>query len=197
MKEHEQLLSKWLRVLFYIHIASMVITAVNAVSNLDSITAWLSKALSAVVIWSLFQLKAVNPRYRKAAVAKAMVLLCGLLTTPVNTSALGLSSILLLVGATAAWVAAYQEYHAHGELIAEANEKLAKQWNSLFGLEILVGLGISLFSTVATLVLVSAEMDSGTVTTIILVITNIVYLLLDVLYLLYMYRSLKLIENNE
>lgn len=197
MNEHTDLLRKWLRILFYVHIASIAITAVNAVSNLDTITAWISKALSVVAIWSMFQLKDVNPRYRQAAVFSAAVLVCGLLTTPVNSSELGLSSILVLVGAIASWVATYQEYHAHSELVAEQDEKLAKKWNNLFGLEILVGLGVSLFSTVATLVLVSAEMDSGTVTTIILVVTYIVTLLLELLYLLYMNRTLKLFENGE
>lgn len=201
MNEHtesnREMLAKWLRILFYVHIASIAITAVNAVSNLDTITAWISKALSVVAIWSMFQLKDANPRYRQAAVFSAAVLVCGLLTTPVNSSELGLSSILVLVGAIASWVATYQEYHAHSELVAEQDEKLAKKWNSLFGAEILVGLGVSLFSTVATLVLVSAEMDSGTVTTIILVVTYIVTLLLELLYLLYMNRTLKLFENGE
>lgn len=197
MKEHKELLQKWLGMLFYIQIASIAITLVNSVSNLDSITRWASKALSLVTIWSLFQLKAVNSRYRIASITNAGVFICGLLTTPINSSALSLSSILMLAGATAAWVAAYQEYHAHGELIAQADEPLAKRWNSLFILEILMGLGVSLFSTVATVVLVSAEMDSKTVTTIILAVTNIVYLLMDALYLLYMYRMLKLIESNE
>lgn len=201
MNEHtesnREMLAKWLRILFYVHIASIAITAINTVSNLDTITAWISKALSVVAIWSMFQLKDVNPRYRQAAVFSAAVLVCGLLTTPISSSELGLSSILVLVGAIASCVATYQEYHAHSELVAEQDEKLAKKWNNLFGLEILVGLGVSLFSTVATLVLVSAEMDSGTVTTIILVVTNIINLLLAMLYLLYMNRTLKLFENGE
>lgn len=197
MNEHRDLLHKWLRILFYIHIAFLVITAINAVSNLDTVTGWIRKVLTVVIIWSLFQMKDVNPRYQKTAIAKIAVLVCGLLTTPVNTSALGMSGILALAGAIASWVSAYQEYHAHGEVIAEQDEKLAKKWNNLFGLEILVGLGISLFSTVTTLVLVAAEMDSKTVTTIILALTNIVTLMLDLLYLHYMNRTLKLIENEE
>lgn len=196
MNEHRGILGKWLRLLFYVHIAFLVITAINTVSNLDNITLWVRKALSVVAIWSMFQLKEVNPRYRTAAIANAAVLICGLLTTPVNTSALGLSSVLVLVGATASWIASYQEYHAHGEVVAEQDEKLAKKWNSLFGLEILVGLGVSLFSTAATVILVSAEMESATVTTIILAVTNIVYILLDVLYLLYINRTQKLLENG-
>lgn len=194
MREHKDLLSKWLRVLFYAQIASMAMTAVNAVSRLDTITGWLSKALSAVVIWSLFQLKDVHPRYRTAAIAKAVVLICGVITLPVNTSGLGPSTVLLLVGSTASWIAAYQQYHAHGELVEETDPKLGKRWKNLFVWEIVIGLCISFFSTAATVALVSAEMDSNTVTTIVLAVTNVVYLLVDALYLLYMKQTLQLIE---
>lgn len=79
-------------------------------------------------------------------------------------------------------------------MVAKQDEKLAKKWSRLFWVEVLVGLGISLFTTAATVVLVSAEMDSQTVTTIILAVTNLLYLLLDALYLLYMRQTLTLPE---
>lgn len=196
MTEHKELLSKWLRVLFYTQAASMALTVVNAVSNLDSITAWILKAINLTVLWSLFQIKAVNPRYGKAALAKAVVLVCGFLTTPINSSALGLSSILLLVGATASWIAAYQEYHGHGELAAEQDQKLAEQWNSLFLKEILIGLGISVISTVGTTVLVTAGAVTGTITTVIIILSTICNLALEGLYLHYMKRTLTLFETE-
>lgn len=194
MKERKELLIKWLQMLFYIQIASMVITAVNAVSNLDTVTTWVSKALTVVAIWSLFQLKDVNPRYRTTTVSKAVALACGLLTTPVNTSALGLSSILVLVGAAASWIASYQEYHGHGELVAEADEKLAKKWNGLFMWEILIGLGISLISTITTTLMVATGVLTGTITTLIIALSTICGLALDGLYLYYMKQTIKLID---
>ena len=194
MQEHRELLSKWLRVLFYAQIASIVLTVINMATYLDSITVWVSKAITVAVIWSLFQLKEVNPRYRTAAMAQAAVLVCGLLTTPVNSSAVGLSSILLLVGSVAAWVTSYQEYHGHGELVAQADEKLAKKWDGLFLKEILIGLAISAISVVGTTVMVAAGMVSGTITTVIIALTTITNLILEGLYLLYMKRTLSLLE---
>ena len=78
MQEHRELLSKWLRVLFYAQIASIVLTVINMATYLDSITAWAGKAITVAVIWSLFQLKDVNPRYRTAAIAQAAVLICAM-----------------------------------------------------------------------------------------------------------------------
>ena len=194
MNEHRELLSKWLRILFYAQIASMVLTLINMATYLDNITVWAGQAITVAVIWSLFQLKDVNPRYRTAAIAQAAVLICGFLTTPVNSSAVGLSSILLLVGSIAAWVTAYQEYHAHSELVAEADERLAKKWDGLFLKEILIGLAISAISVVGTTVLVAAGMVSGTITTVIIALTTITNLILEGLYLLYMKQTLTLLD---
>lgn len=195
MNEHTHLLKKWLRVLFYVHIGSLVITAINAVSDLDTITIWVGRVLSAALIWAMFQMREANPRYRGAAVAYTLVLVCGLATAflSINT----VSVLVTLAASVCSLVASYQEYHAHSEVVEEQDEKLSKQWSHLFWVEILVGLGISLLSTVATLVLVSAEMDSATITTIIFAVTSIINLLLGLLYLLYMNRTLKLLETRE
>lgn len=196
MNESKNALSAHLRCLFYIQIAAIVITLVNSVSNLDSITRWVSKVLSLVAIRTLFQLKEFHPRYRTAALANLGVLICGLLTTPVNSSALGFSSILLLVGSTCAWVADYQEYHGHGELVAELDPKLASKWNSLLLKEILVGLAVSAISVGSTTAMVVADTLSSTITTVVIVLSTVCNLALDGLYLHYMKKTLSLIENE-
>ena len=195
MNEHKELLQKWLKVLFYAQIASMAITAINAVTHLDNITAWILKAVNVVVVWSLFQLKDVNPRYRTTAIAKVTALICGLLTLPVNTSGWGLSSILLLVGSTAGWVASYQEYHGHGELVAEMDSKLAKRWKDLFVWEVAIALGTSVISIVGVTILVATEVLTTAISTILIAVTTIIGLALEGLYLLYMKRTLNLLEN--
>lgn len=194
MREHKEMLSKYLRILFYIQIASVAITLINSVSNLDSITRWVSKALSLAAIWSLFRLKAVNPRYKTAAITNAVVFVCGLLTLPVNTSGLGLSWILLLVGAGCSWIAAYQEYHGHSELTAQWDEKLAKKWRHLFVWEIVCGLAVSFLTTAVTTVLIVADAPGKLPTTITIVISTAVGLVMDLLYLIYMKQTLALIE---
>ena len=195
MYEQKEILTKWLRTLFYVQIVSMVITAINAVSYLDNITGWLSKGCAVVAIWSFLQLKDVHPRYQTTAMAKAAVLICGLLTTSVNTFVPTFAGILMLAGSLASLAASYQEYHAHGELVEEAVPKLGKQWKDLFVWEIVVGLGISAISVVGTIVMVSADMLSGTITTVIMVLTTLCNLAFQGLYLWYMKRTLNLLEN--
>lgn len=194
MNEHKEALCKHLRILFYIQIASISITLINSVSNLDSITRWVSKALSLGTVWSLFQLKTVNPRYRTAAITNAVVFVCGLLTLPVNTSGLGLSSILLLVGAGCSWVAAYQEYHGHSEVTALWDEKLSKKWSSLFVWELVSGLAVSFLTIIVTTMLVAADTPSKLPTTITIVISTAVGLVMELLYLRYMKQTLTFVE---
>lgn len=197
MTEHKELLRKWLRVLFYVHTASLVIGIVNAVSNLDAVTAWVSRVLSVITIWSISQLKHVSPRYRKAAIFQTVLLVCLLITASASAAGTGVASIAVLVGSGCSLVATYQEYHAHAEVVAEQNRKLAEKWNALFGWEILVGALSSLISGAAALLLASAQMDTVRITTIILILTNVCSLLLQGLYLHYMNQTLKLIDNTE
>ena len=194
MNEHKPLLQKWLKVLFYAQIASMAITVINAATYWDNITAWILKSVNVVVLWSLFQLKDVNPRYRTAAITKLGALICVLLTAPVNTR-LGLSSILMLVGSGCSWVTAYQEYHGHGEPVEAADSKLSKKWKDLFVWEIVIGLGISFISVGATTVLVAAGAASSSITTAIILLSSLSSLVLEALYLLYMKRTLELLNN--
>lgn len=195
MKEYKELLQKWLRMLFYIQIASMALVVVNALTYLDSITVWVNRGLTAAVIWCLFQLKDVNPRYRTSAITKAGVLICGLLTLPTNTSGLGLSSSLMLVGSICSWVTAYQEYHGHSELVAEADGKLAKKWSDLFVWEIAIAIGTSMISIVGTTIMVATGVLTDRIATVLIALSTILGLSLEGLYLYYMKRTLDLLET--
>lgn len=194
MKEHNEVLNKYLRILLYTQIAYMVITCVNAVTHLDRITAWVNKGITVIGIWCLFQLPSVNPRYRAAAITRAGALICGLLTLPVNTSGLGLSSILMLVGSLCTWVTDYQEYHGHSEIVAQWDEKLAKQWKDLFVWEVVVALGTSAVSFFGTVILAATGMLTDTITTVVIFLTTVLGLVLEGLYLIRMRRTLALIE---
>ena len=194
MNEHKEILRKYLRILFYTQIAYMVITCINAVTYLDRITAWVNKGITIIGIWCLFQLPKVNLRYRTAAITRAGALICGLLTLPVNTSGLGLSSILMLVGSTCTWITDYQEYHGHSEIAAQWDKKLAKKWRDLFVWEVVVALGTSIVSVFGTIILAATGMLTDTITTVVILLTTVLGLVLEGLYLVYMKRTLALIE---
>ena len=194
MNEHKEVLRKYFRILFYTQIAYMGITCINAVTHWDSVTAWVNKGITAIGIWCLFQLPKVNPRYRTAAITRAGALICGLLTLPVNTSGLGLSSILMLVGSTCTWITDYQEYHGHSEIAAQWDEKLAKKWRDLFVWEVVVALGTSIVSLFGTIILAATGMLTDTITTVVILLTTVLGLVLEGLYLLYMKQTLELLE---
>ena len=195
MNEHKEILRKYLRSLFYTQIAYMVITAINAVTYLDRITAWVNKGITIIGIWCLFQLPKANLRYRTASITRAGALICGLLTLPVNTSGLGLSSLLMLVGSLCTWITDYQEYHGHSEVAAQWDEKLAKKWKDLFIWEVVVALGTSVFSVFGTVMLMAADMLSDTITTVTILLTTVLGLVLEGLYLVYMKRTLALLDT--
>lgn len=194
MNEHKELLQKWLRVLFYSQIAHMAITVINAVTHLDNITAWVNRGITVIVIWCLSQIRDVNPRYRTAAITRAGAFLCGLLTLPVNTSGLGLSAVLLLAGSACSWITQYQEYHGHGEVVSESDEKLAKKWKDLFTWEIVVALATSVLSVFGTTFLMATGMLTTTVTTVLIWVSTVIGLVLEGLYLLYLKHTLDLLE---
>lgn len=110
---------------------------------------WPQHALTAGMVYCLFQLTAVNLRYRKAAIFLAVQLVCVLVNAAIsyyctylllhtNTninegSALQITAQIMLALAMAAnWIATYQLYNAHGDIAAGNAPTLARQWRQLF-----------------------------------------------------------------
>ena len=193
--EYKELLKKWLRVLFYINLISMIQTVVESVTNLGIVGQWITKILAVVTFWCFFQLKDTNPRYRKAAIFSALVFICGLIMPATRTASFGITSALVLAGSTFGWIVSYQVYHAHGEIAAQWDAKLGKKWSNLFTWEILVSLAVSAVSVFGTTLLIAMDNLSGSLTTVILVLSTILNLFLEGLYLLYMVQTLKLLEE--
>ena len=106
-----------------------------------------------------------------------------------------LSSILMLVGSACTWVTDYQEYHGHSEIAAQWDETLAKKWKNLFVCEVLVALATSVVSVFGTVILMAADMLTDTISTVIIILSTVIGLVLEGLYLIYMKRTLALIET--
>ena len=98
------------------------------------------------------------------------------------------------INAITHWDTDYQEYHGHSEIAAQWDEKLAKKWRNLFVWEVVIALVTSVFSVFGTVILVATEMLTDTITTVIIALTTGIGLVLEGLYLLYMKRTLALIE---
>lgn len=177
---------KWLQYLLYVGIAAAVNSyLVN--SLLGGLSRWLGLALSGAAVYLMFRLIDSNARYQKAALFSGVALVSNLLGI----------QMLSLVGSICSIVAQYQEYHAHSELVAERDSRLAGKWNNLFWLEFAVELILGLLISLVAVSMVAAEgLDAVPVTAIATVAATMVATILRVLYLVYLHRTIKALETE-
>ena len=177
---------KWLQYLLYVGIASLV-SSLLGIFGLSAMSRWIGLAISAATVYLLFQLAAANPRYKTAAIFYAVALAGGLIS----------NAILGLVGSICGIVAQYQEYHAHGELIEEQDPKLADQWGTLFGLEILVSIvAVLLTGLVVGILAAATNISEAAILPVATILVAALGIALNALYLSYLNRTIKLLENE-
>lgn len=182
--------TQWLRYLLYVGIAALANTVLSAIPLLGGLSGWISLAISAATVFLMYKLQSANERYFKAAIFGVVPLIISIL------GRLGIS-FLPLLGAICGLVAQYQEFAAHGELIQQWDPKLANKWGSLFWLQFAVTLISTLLGSVFAAVLVaSGSMDMETATAMIVVAVAMVTLLLEVLYLVYLKKTIRLLEQD-
>lgn len=185
---------KWLRNLFYIHIASTALSLISMLPIPDGWTVWVSRAISVAAIVCLFQLTPAQQRYKKAFLYRTVTFVL-VLIHDTRFGSLPLLSFLLLASSVCSIIAQYQEYHGHGDLIREQDPKLADKWHSLFMWQVVFSVLIT-FAASFLAVLVSMLMGSGTdvASTIVMVITQCLSLALEVVYLVYLNRTIHLVQ---
>ena len=89
MEYRFELLVKWLRVLMYIAIVSLVNSVVNFLPIVPaSVTTWISRGIMVAVVVCMFQLTPANARYKKAGIMRAVMLVCTLITAFVYASSI-------------------------------------------------------------------------------------------------------------
>jgi len=173
---------KWLRVLMYIAITSLVNSIANYFPFVSAdVTTWISRGIMVAMILCMFQLSSVNRRYKTAAILRTIwlgTLLVGTLLHIPATLILG-TSILSVI-------AVYQEYHGHSELIEEMDNELSGKWNSLFIWSFIAPLLLSIGSSVAMVTATFMNLDVAKITAITTGIMRIPQYLVDVIYLMYL-----------
>ena len=128
-----QVLTKWLRVLLFAEIASLVTLFSAMVPVLDGIGPWIGRGASVAVLAALYQLCLVHKRYWKAF----KFYLIAFIGTLVQ--AFAGSNIFTTAASICGLVATYQEYSAHGELLNVIDNQLSGKWMSLFYWELAAG----------------------------------------------------------
>ena len=181
--------AKWLRNLFYIHIASIVLSLPTLIFINNPVTPWLGHALSAGIALCLFYLAPANTRYRTAAILTAVYVGLSVLSQLMPNSLLTIGISILSI------IAAYQEFHGHAEIIEEKDPKLSRRWKNLFVWQIVIGVIAGFSSVAAVVIMVLAEMDLDRITTLVAGAVILVSLIPGILYLVYLHRMIALVEE--
>ncbi len=186
-------LTKWLRVLMYIAIVSLVNSIVNYVPFVPaSVTTWISRGIMVAMIVCMFQLASANGRYKTAAILRAIWL-----GTLILGTLLHLPSVLVLGTSILSIIAVYQEYHGHFEVLADKDTVLSAKWKGLFIWSFIAPLLLSIGSSVAMVISSFMNLDVAKVTAITTGIMRIPQYVIDVIYLLYLKEMLSIFENDE
>ena len=186
-------LTKWLRVLMYIAIVSLVNSIVNYVPFVPaSVTTWISRGIMVAMIVCMFQLVSANGRYKTAAILRAIWL-----GTLILGTLLHLPSVLVLGTSILSIIAVYQEYHGHSEVLADKDIVLSAKWKGLFIWSFIAPLLLSIGSSVAMVISSFMNLDVAKVTAITTGIMRIPQYVIDVIYLLYLKKMLSIFENDE
>ena len=176
---------KWLRYLLYVGIAAMINSILGIF--LPAVSNWLTPVLTLAALFMMSRLIPANGRYIRAILFTGV----SLVITVLNIQAVALAgSICSLVGQ-------YQEYTAHGELVAAQDPKLAGRWGSLFWLQFAVSIITTLLGSVLISVLMaSGAMDADTATIVLTIAVSFVILVLRLLHLNYLSKTIKLLETE-
>lgn len=186
MDDQKPIIAKWLQVLFACGIASMILTALNAIPVLSGAAGWISRIVSAVMAVALFKLSPVNERYRKAAIFSAVTVGGGIAVTVLKMN------LFTMVISICALIANYQELNAHSELVAPKNSKLSKRWHSLFYYELVVGLITGVLSSAAVVIAVFADVDAEVITTVTVAVLGAINIIIGVFRIVYLKQTIGL-----
>ena len=186
------LVKKWMKVLIYTMIVSIVNSIINVFPFIPSVlTLWISRGVVVAVTVAMFKLSPVNVRYRKSGILRGAMFACTIVLTIASNV-----SVLSFVASVLSLLAIYQEYSAHSELVEELDGKLSRNWHSLFNWNIIIGVLVSMATVIAVMVVAMVQMDVVRITSVIVVLLGIPQMILDLVYIKYMKRMTSLISEK-
>lgn len=202
MEENRRFPVKWMWALFCIHLAGLALTALAVLSTLlpFSVGSWYTWARRAVNLGSVVCLYLLSGRYRLAAMAKALGLVCGLLTGLLNSwlripvqTLMPISVVLSNASTVLALVALLLEYTAHAKTVPADRNK----WHIFLACR----LAVTLLSTVSLALLqpVMSQMVSNGETWLVKlwnILAQSVNLAMGVIYLMLLYRAIQIVRKE-
>ena len=208
--EQKDQTSKYLSWLLYIGIASISLNVVKDILVNDSWASWLQLLLNAGIVVCLYLLRPAGNNYRLSALARALTLLLSTVALAISTFLLPeliaapekmqlfnlftrASGILMfLLSILGLWL----EYRAHGMLVSGRDIGFQRKWNNLFFLHLGTALFYSLGTYVAAYLQQLLQWDIATTHGLVLAILNLPVKAAYLLYLLYLYRTIRLVRES-
>ena len=186
---HGTIITKWFQILFVSEIGRMVITATNFISDMSSVTGWISRVVSVVIIFALFHLVKVNERYRKAAILYCISVGGSIVLTLLNTSIFALALSVCYI------IASYHELIGHSEITTLKDAKLSDRWRSLFYLDMFAGIMVGVLSIIPMMIAMLAGVDEYVVISIFSIVLNLINLVIRLLHVVYLKQTISLYQK--
>lgn len=179
--------------LMYIGMVSLANSVISFLPFVPgSLTTWISRFVMAAVVVCLFRLAPTNERYKTSGILRGVMLACSVIT-----SFLFGSWFLTLAASLCSIIATFQEYRAHAESVAGADEILSGKWDRLFCWEIAAAVLLSFGSGIVALIFIEAVTDAARLSAIVITVLSIPQMILKVCYILYMKRMIGVLNSGE
>ena len=198
----------WLRFFFYGEIGCFLLSLLHYLPINTNWVSWPQRMLTLGIILCLFQLTKCSPRYQKSAIARSVQLGMTLLSAALGAYLLQqmfastifvtptylniLSGIIGLIAMAASWIATYQLYFAHGEMLEEKDPALAKKWRILFPISLCVSLLTSFASS-----LIYLRGSSSLILSVLQTVLGLTGKGIALVSIVYLYRTLHILERKE
>jgi len=189
MTNNKALFMKWIQILFYVQCAAVVASLIASLQFVGSWFTWMRRIISIATVFVIFKLSPVNPRYCKAAIFMGISTI--LLVVFVKEL-----WILVIVGMICSIIGMYQEYAGHSEVMAGIDDKLAKNWHSLFHWDLWGGLAVSFIGAICGVIL-TLTISSEVSVDVAVVIADGYQTILNIVYLVLLKRMLTVYANYE
>ena len=213
--EQKDQTSKYLSWLLYIGIASISLNVVKDILVNDSCASWLQFVLTGGAALCLYLLTPAGSGYRLASIIQVARLLLNIAIQAVGsflipqflfsdtmektqmlTLLMNVTRVLGIAAAILSILSLWLEYRAHGALVSGTNRDFQRKWTHLF----FISLGAALFYSAGTYVAAYFQQllqwDIATTHGLVLAILNLPVKAAYLLYLLYLYRTIRLVRES-
>ena len=210
MNEKRKEIVKWLRLLLILEVAGLVISLTGLIGlDLGSVRQWISRLLTAGIIYALFGLG--EGRYRTSVILKTvcLVITVGItLANPIyaNLVATGatqqaelysnITLVLNVVMMAASWIATWQLYNGHADLVENVDAPQSKRWRQLFWVNVMVAIPVSAISYVLSMLVQKGSLSMELYGVLNILLMSLPLRLVDLLVIFYLYRTIKVLEKE-